>query len=59
MAIEATEDEFASIRNTYIAIAGIHGIELLVCIYFWIVAYSFYRQLKAANGVSYPFVGRL
>ena len=44
--MEATQNKVASIRNTYIAIAGIHGIELLVYIYFWIVAYSFYRQLK-------------
>ena len=52
--MEATQNKVASIRNTYIAIAGIHGIEILVYIYFWIVAHSFYRQLKEGGQSASP-----
>ena len=45
-------DEVAWIRDTYIAIAVIHAIELLVYIYFWIVAAGFGSQLDEETGVS-------
>ena len=38
-------DEVAWIPDTYIAIAVTHAIELLVYIYFWIVAFGFYSEL--------------
>ena len=45
-------DEVAWIRDTYIAIAVIHAIELLVYIYFWIVAACFYGELDEGTGGS-------
>ena len=40
------------LSEAYTIIAVIHAIELLVYIYFWIVAYKFYRQLKEGGGGS-------